>query len=41
MNKPDKTHDRLTKELNKLKADLKNEGNMGTDLSKRVKGVDL
>ena len=33
--KPDKTHDRLTKELNKLKTDLNNEGNMDTDLSKR------
>ena len=29
--KPNKTHDRLTKELNKLKTDLNNEGNMDTD----------
>ena len=33
--KPDKTHDKLTKELNKLKIDLNNEGNMDTDLTKR------
>ena len=33
--KPDKTHDMLTKELNKLKTDLNNEGNMDTDLTKR------
>ena len=36
--KPDKTHDKLTKELNKLKTDLNNEGNMGTDLTKRQLG---
>ena len=34
-NKPDKTHDRLTKELNKLKTDLINESNMDTDLLKK------
>ena len=33
-NKPDKTHDKLTKELNRLKTDLNNEGNMDTDLYK-------
>ena len=33
--KPDKTHDRLMKELNKLKTDLNNEGNMDTDLTRR------
>ena len=34
--KPDKTHDRLTKELNKLKIDLNiNEGNMDNYLTKR------
>ena len=32
-NKPDKTHDRLTKEVNRLKTDLNNEGNMDADLS--------
>ena len=35
MKKPDKTHDRLIKEFNKLKADLNNKGNMDTDLTKR------
>ena len=33
--KHNKTHDKLTKELNKLKIDLNNEGNMDTDLTKR------
>ena len=33
-NKTDKTHDRLTKELNRLKTNINNEGNMDTDLSK-------
>ena len=33
--KPDKTHDRLIKELNRLKTDLNNKGNMDTDLTKR------
>ena len=33
--KPDKTHDRLTKELNTLKTDKNNEGNMDTYLTKR------
>ena len=33
--KPDKTLDRLTKKLNKLKTDLNNEGHMDTDLSQR------
>ena len=34
--KPDKTHDKLTKELNKLKVDLNHEGNMDTDLTKET-----
>ena len=33
--KPNNRHDGLTKELNRLKTDLNNEGNMDTDLSKR------
>ena len=33
--KPYKTQDELTKELNKLKIDLNNKGNMDTDLTKR------
>ena len=33
--KPDKTHDRLIKELNRLKTDLNNEGDIDTDLTKR------
>ena len=33
--KPDKTHVKLNKELNRLKTDLNNEGNMDTDLTKR------
>ena len=32
--KPDKIDDKLTKELNKLKIDLNNEGNTDTDLTK-------
>ena len=31
--KPDKTHNRLIKELNRLKTDLNNKGNMDTDLT--------
>ena len=34
-NKPDKTHNRLMKELNRLKTDLNSEGNIDTDLTKR------
>ena len=33
--KPDKTHDRLMKELNRLKTDLNNDGNINTDLTRR------
>ena len=33
--KPDKTHDNLTKELNRLKIDLNNKGTMDTDFTKR------
>ena len=33
--KPDKTHDRLIKELNRLKTALNNEGDIDTDLNKR------
>ena len=33
--KPNKIHDRLTKELKRLKTDLNNEGYMDTDLSTR------
>ena len=33
--KPDKTHNSLIKELNMLRADLNNEDNMDTDLTKR------
>ena len=33
--KPDKTHNRLIKELNRLKTDLNNEGDIDTDLTKR------
>ena len=33
--KPDKTHDRLIKELNRLKTDLNNDGGIDTDLPKR------
>ena len=33
--KPEKTHDRLIKELNRLKTDLNNEGDIDTDVAKR------
>ena len=33
--KPDKTHNRLIKELIRLKTDLNNEGDIDTDLTKR------
>ena len=33
--KPDKTHDRLIKELKRLKTDLNNDSNMDTDLTER------
>ena len=33
--KPGKTHDKLIKELNRLKTDLNNEGDIDTDLTKR------
>ena len=33
--KPDKMHDRLIKELNRLNIDLNNEGDIDTNLTKR------